>query len=405
MQQLIPEKNARSIFIILVFFASIGPIAIDIFTPSLPAITNYFATNNTIALWSATIFMLGFSISMLICGPLADSFGRKKTLLVGYILFFLATILAINTDNIYVFITARFFQAVFGCFGTAIARIFVRDYYNDHLQIKMLAYIGGCLSVAPMIAPIAGGYIQDYLGWKYNFIVMATLAIIAIQALLFLPERHKPKKNQMITTIFSGYISVLSDKRYLRYAIAAGAAFSGAFAFIAGGPFVFIIQLKMEAKDYGMLFPVIVSGYIISASFAPYLFKNFNRHRILIFSGILLIVGSLISLITGYLSQGTSIVGYISGLVIYELGLGIYMPVCQACATEHMKVYIGLASGLIFFIEMVIVTIISSTVDLIPGGGTTSLAIVTLSAVILSILCFMNNKNTKNDPPFKAQIN
>ena len=385
-----PEKNTRTVLLILTLFAVIGPISIDIFTPSLPAITDYFATEHTIALWSVGIFMVGFSISMLICGPLADHFGRKKTLIGGYSLYLLATLIILQTDSIYTFIAARFMQAVFGCFGTAIARTLARDYYKDKMEVKMLAYIGGCLSIAPMLAPIAGGFIQEYAGWHYSFIVMAVMAILALLAINLLPERYQPAPAQKNTPIITAYQSVLTDTRYLRYTVAAGAAFAGAFVFVAGGSFVFIDQLGITPQAYGILFAVPIAGYMISAAYVPRLNEQFSRSICLKLSGALLLTGSLVCLVSGYLTEGQSISGYITGIVIYELGLGIYMPICQAKATEHLKHHIGTASGLIFFIEVILSAIISGIAGLLPETGTLSLSVITLAAVFLSSACIAN---------------
>ncbi|MDD7804960.1 MAG: multidrug effflux MFS transporter [Endozoicomonas sp. (ex Botrylloides leachii)] len=390
MRQLTPEHHSGTILAVLTLFAIVGPVSIDIFTPSLPAVTQYFETTHATSQWSVGIFMLGFSASMIICGPLADRLGRKKTLMYGYTLYLLATIIILQADNIYLFIGARFFQALFGCFGTAIARTIARDYYNDTMEVKMLAYISGCLTIAPMLAPIAGGFIQDYAGWRYNFVTMAVLAILALLVLQLLPERHTTTKTEQSPSILLGYLTVLTDLCYLRFTFAAGMAFAGAFVFVVGAPFVFIDQLQVSPKHYGFLFAVAIAGYIISAAYVPQLNKRFSRSICLKLSGFILFLGALISLLSGYLSQGQSIVGYMVGIFIYEIGLGVYMPVCQASATEHMKSYIGTASGLIFFIEMLLGTLISGIVGWLPAAGTLSLGGITLAAALCSMLCLPN---------------
>ena len=278
MRALNPDNHSPAILLILTLFAIVGPVSIDIFSPSLPAITEFFGTTNAVSQWSIGIFMLGFSCSMLIVGPIADRFGRKKTLIGGYTLFLLATLVALNTTNIYTFIGARFVQAVFGCFGTAVARMIARDYYSDKMEVRMLSYISACLTVAPMVAPIAGGFIQEYVGWRANFVVMAALAIIAMAALTLIPERST-QNNNATDGFFSGYKEVLTDAHYMRFTIAAGAAFAGAFVFVAGGPFVMIDQLGIAPKYYGFLFAVAIAGYLFSATFGPKLNDKVGREK------------------------------------------------------------------------------------------------------------------------------
>ena len=340
--------------------------------------------------------MMGFSVSMLLVGPLADRYGRKKTLLIGYSLYLIATAATVMTDSIHLFIVARFAQALFGCFGTAVARMMARDYYQDQIEVKMLAHIGGCLTIAPMASPIVGGYLQEYAGWKYSFYAMAAMAMIAMLALTALPEHFKPSRddNGSKTSVMSGYKAVLTDFRYLRFAIASGAAFAGAFVFVAGGSFVFIGQLHVAPKVYGYLFAIAIAGYLLSATFGPKVTAKMSRGQSTLFSGSLLLLGALISLVSGLLTDGHSIAGYVAGVTVYELGLGLFMPLCQARSTEHMNSNTGTAAGLIFFIEMLLATLISALIALLPESGTLALSTITLIAVAISGLCLSKMNNT-----------
>ncbi|WP_062270672.1 multidrug effflux MFS transporter [Endozoicomonas arenosclerae] len=390
MSALNPEKHPIAVLVILTLFAVVGPVSIDIFSPSLPAITEFFGSNSATTQWSVGIFMLGFSLSMLIVGPLADRLGRKKTLMLGYTLYLVATAATLLTDNIYLFIAARFAQALFGCFGTAVARILARDYFQDKMEVRMLSYISACLTIAPMLAPIAGGFIQEYFGWQYNFIAMGSMAIVAMLGLMMIPEKHQASKKAG-SPILSGYKDVLTDWRYLSFTLAAGAAFSGAFVFVAGGPFVMISQLGLAPKYYGFLFAAAIAGYLFSASFGPKLNDRLGRQKSTRLAWMALATGALVSFATAWWSQGNSILGYMIGIVIFELGLGLFMPLCQARATEHMTKNVGTAAGLIFFIEMLLATVVSGLVGSLPEMGTLTLASVTLLATLAAGLCIRNN--------------
>lgn len=399
MRHLNPDKSSTIVLIILTLFAVVGPVSIDIFTPSLPAITDYFGTTPAIAQWSVGLFMLGFSLSMLIVGPIADRLGRKKTLLLGYSLYLAATAVTLLTDNIYLFIAARFAQAIFGCFGTAVARMMARDYYRDQMEVNMLAYIGGCLTIAPMVAPIAGGYLQEYVGWQSSFYAMVVMAVIAILALLLLPETSKVQNNRSGNSVMAGYQAVLTDTRYLRFTIAAGAAFAGAFVFVAGGSFVFIGQLKASPAVYGYLFACAIAGYLLSATVGPKLTRTLSRSQSTLLAGGLLAIGAAISLVSGLLTDGQNIPGYVAGIVVYELGLGLFMPLCQARATEHMQEHTGTAAGLIFFIEMLLATLISALIGFLPEAGTLSLSAITLMAVAIAGVCLVRTDKISEVTP------
>jgi len=402
MRHLNPDKSSTAVLIILTLFAVVGPVSIDIFTPSLPAITDHFGTTPAIAQWSVGLFMLGFSLSMLIVGPLADRLGRKKTLLLGYTLYLVATAVTLLTDNIYLFIAARFAQALFGCFGTAVARMIARDYYRDQMEVTMLAYISGCLTIAPMVAPIAGGYLQEYAGWQSSFYAMIVMGVIAIVALTLLPEKTQPQSNNAASSVLAGYKAVLTDVRYLRFTIAAGTAFAGAFVFVAGGSFVIIGQLGTSPAVYGYLFAVAIASYLLSATIGPKLTNKLSRRRSTLLAGGLLVIGAKVSLVSALLTDGQSIIGYVAGIAVYELGLGLFMPLCQARATEHMQEHTGTAAGLIFFIEMLLATLISALIGFLPETGTLSLSAITVVAVAVAGLCLMKTDKVSEVAPQTA---
>lgn len=398
MRHINPDRFTTLTLILLTLFATVGPVAIDIFTPSLPSIAAQFQTDSVTAQWSVGLFMMGFAISMLIVGPIADRLGRKKALWLGYTVFLAATVLILTTDNIYLFNAGRFIQAVFGCFGTAVARMMARDYYRDQMEVKMLAYIGGTLTIAPMVAPIVGGYIQEYASWHYSFYVMAAMAVIAMLTLTLLPEKHEVAKkgDGASTSVMASYIAVLTDLRYLRFTVAAGSAFAGAFVFVAGGSFVMIGQLGVTPAMYGYLFAIGIGSYMLSATVGPRLTANLSRAQSTKISGAVLLLGTAIMLGSGLLSNGQSMWGYVVGFALYEMGLGLFTPLCQARATEHMTENTGTAAGLIFFIEMMLATLITSCIAFVPEAGTTSLAMVTVAAVLVAGLCLLPSSNEKS---------
>ncbi|WP_257291863.1 multidrug effflux MFS transporter [Endozoicomonas sp. ONNA1] len=394
MSALDTEKHSNAVLVILTLFAVVGPVSIDIFSPSLPAITEYFGSNSATAQWSVGIFMLGFSLSMLIVGPLADRLGRKRTLMLGYTLYLFATAVTLQTNNIALFIAARFVQALFGCFGTAVARILARDYFQDQMEVRMLSYISACLTIAPLLAPVAGGFIQEYAGWRCNFLAMGAMAVMAMFSLLLIPEKHQASERSGYP-ILSDYKEVLTDWRYLRFTIATGTAFSGAFVFVAGGPFVMISQLGLAPKFYGFLFSLAIAGFLFSASFGPKLNDRLGRDKSTRLAWITLAAGANVSFATAWWSHGSSILGYMVGIIVFELGLGLFMPLCQARAIERMSKHTGTAAGLIFFIEMLLATVVSGLMSSLPEMGTLTLASVTMIATLVAGFCL--RKNTREN--------
>ena len=192
---------------------------------------------------------------------------------------------------------------------------------------------------------------------------------------------------------------MLTDSRYLRFTIAAGSAFAGAFVFCGWRLFCPYWPIGHLSSNYGYLFAVAIASYLLSASMGPKLTANMSRSQSTLVAGSLLIIGAMVSLGSGLLTDGQSITGYVAGIAIYELGLGLFMPLCQARATEHMKENMGTAAGLIFFIEMLLATLISALIGFLPEAGTLSLSAITLVAVAISGFCLMNTRDVSEATP------
>ncbi|WP_461534796.1 multidrug effflux MFS transporter [Spongorhabdus nitratireducens] len=373
---------------LLTILALVGPISIDVFSPSLPAIGQAFGATQAMTQMSVTLFMLGFSISMLICGPLADSLGRRKTLLIGYTVFMLSTAVLLFTDDMMVFLIARLFQAIFGCFGTALSRAIANDLFEDKQQVKILAMIGACLTAGPMIAPAVGGVVEQSFGWEYNIILMGGFGLLALLGVMFLiPETLKQTQPLQLKNMVSGYGQLLTDGTYMRHVVAAGLAFSGAFVFVAGAPFALIEQMELAPTTYGILFGLIMATFIASSAMASKLEAKLGRSKLLFIASILLVAGAAVAVIGG-LNEETALVSLIGGMMIYEIGLGQFLPCCQARAMRHLPENLGgTGAGLIFFMEMIMATLVAFLTPLLPLEGTLPVAALMLGAGLIAALC------------------
>ncbi|MDE1462156.1 multidrug effflux MFS transporter [Spartinivicinus poritis] len=377
--------------LILVFCTALGPLSIDLFVPSLPTISASFATSPATTQWTISIFMLGFAVSMLIVGPLADRFGRKKTLLTGYVVYLLATVAILVTENIWLFIIARFFQAVFGCFGTALSRTIVRDLYEGKQEVRMIALIGGCMAIAPAIAPIIGGTVAELFGWQANFKLMLILGTLLMAVVwLFVPETHSPQPSAPAEiNLYQRFLAVLTDRHYCFYTLMAAIAFSGVFVFIAAAPFVFIGHLGFSTQQFSYCVAIMITGYVLGSLLASRTIERFGIQRVLYITFGMMAVGASLACITGLgfvmdtLQSSQAVAGYVVGMFLYELGMGIFIPACQTTALRNIKDNIGTASGLIFFVEMALAAPISYLAGQLPHTSTFPLSAVSVAAVLI----------------------
>ena len=192
---------------------------------------------------SIAVFLLGFSLGPLIFGPLSDAFGRRKLIYSSLLLFSVFSILCSLSSNIYLLIIFRFFQAVFGSVSTVCGRAAIADLLSGNELAKKYSLLGLLLTVAPILAPIIGGWINEILGWRYIFFFMTIFGIILVVISYFyvhetLPNEKRTKFN--IENILFNYVLIIKNKTALFYILFLSSSSAVFFVFLAVSPFLFI---------------------------------------------------------------------------------------------------------------------------------------------------------------------
>ncbi len=116
-----------------------------------------------------TAYLLGLGLFQPIQGLLADRFGRRPVLLGGYSLFLLASLLAGAASQLWTLVAARFLQAMGISVATVVTRAIVRDSFEPGPAASALSFITAVMGLAPVVAPIVGGFAAETLGWRGIF--------------------------------------------------------------------------------------------------------------------------------------------------------------------------------------------------------------------------------------------
>lgn len=157
------------LIVILAFMSSLAPLSTDMYLPALGEVQRSFATTPFYAQLSLAIFFIAFAFGQLIYGPLSDVYGRKKPLYIGIALFIVASFACISFDSVDSFIFWRFLQALGGCAGVVIARAIINDNFALKEAASAFALMMVVSSLAPMLAPVFGGFLLDFFSWKMYF--------------------------------------------------------------------------------------------------------------------------------------------------------------------------------------------------------------------------------------------
>ncbi|KWZ45364.1 MFS transporter [Burkholderia savannae] len=254
------------LILLLGALAACGPIATDMYLPSLPAIAAGFGVSAAAAQRTLTSFMAGFSIGMLLYGPLSDTYGRRPVLLGGIALFTLASVGCFVAASIDMLVVVRFLQAFGAGAASVLARAIARDAHEPADAAKVLSMVAIVTAIGPLLAPLIGGQVLRFSGWRGVFVVLTLFgAVCATAAFLRVPETWPREKraSSAVLASFSAYGRIVADPVAWGHMLCGGMAFASMFAYITATPFVYIDYFHVSPQHYGLLFGLNVVGIML----------------------------------------------------------------------------------------------------------------------------------------------
>ena len=350
----LPQPTALIVIILLTILVGMGAISTDIYLPSLPSIAAEFSTDTASVQLTLSIFLIAFAVSQLVYGPISDQFGRRPALLGGMTLYFFACIGCVLATSIEALIVARFLQALGACSGPVVARAIVRDVFGRERSAEVLAYMGTAMALAPVLGPIAGGFLQIWFGWQASFAVMAALGGLSVAGVLFLLRETNVNRVDGAakpSRVLRNYGGLARDRRYLGYVLCSAFAFCGLFSFISASSFVFIGLIGLAPNIYGLCFAAVACGYMAGTFLAGRLTTRLGIDPLVrIGTAVIMAAGALmIALVfAGYFSVPSILVP----MIIYMFGFGLLHPNAMAGAIGPHASRAGAASALLGFVQL-----------------------------------------------------
>ena len=241
------------------------PLSTDLYLASLPSLATVFGVPASTVQLTLSMFVAGFGGAQLVIGPLSDRYGRRPVLLAGLGLYVVASLLCAAAPGIDLLIVARFLQALGCCSAIIIARAIVRDAYAPADSARVIARASSWLSLAPLLGPILGSYLQVTFGWRAAFVAHSILGACLLAAVLLrLPETnvHKNPRATELAGLIENFRLVLGAREFWANALPGALSYGAIFAFISGSSLVLIRVLHVPTAWFGYCFAFGVSGYL-----------------------------------------------------------------------------------------------------------------------------------------------
>lgn len=282
-------NKTKTIFILSATTA-FGPLATDTYLSSIPTIAESLNSGVGEVQLSLSSFFIGLAVGQFIYGPLSDSYGRRKPLLIGIAIFALASLLEVFAPTVETFVGFRFIQAIGGCSGMIITRAIIRDLFNERESAQALSLLMIIQGIAPIVAPVLGAYIVSITTWRAIFAFLVVFSILCFTMIaVSLPETlpaHKRRK-QNLKRVLKTFFALSRRRAFIIPTIVSGFAISSLFAFISGSSFVFISLYGVSQQHFGWLFGLNAVGIAITGQLNRILLRHFAPKTI--FAGMIML--------------------------------------------------------------------------------------------------------------------
>jgi DHA1 family bicyclomycin/chloramphenicol resistance-like MFS transporter len=344
-------RTSPGLLIILAALVALGPLTIDMYLPAMPGMVDALDTTTSQVQLTISSYLLGFSIFHLLCGPLADRFGRRPVLIGGLALYLLASLACARAQSIDELLLYRFLQGVAACVGPTLGRAIARDFYGPQGAARALGYIAMIMALAPAVAPSLGSLLLEFHTWPAIFIALGVYASIVLACVcLRLPESLPQVQALHPMSITRNYLSLLGNRHYMTTTLASALLYSGMIAYLSASSFIFIEMMGVPTRYFGALFLTTVAGYIAGSAISTRLATGHESEQVMWIGVRVSVIGGLVMLVaTEIWFHPLSV---LIPMTLIAAALGIVLPHAMGAALRGYPHMAATASALFGFIQM-----------------------------------------------------
>ncbi|QIH74915.1 Bcr/CflA family efflux MFS transporter [Macrococcoides canis] len=293
------KHNKLILIVTLGLLAAFGPLSLDMYLPALPRVADDLSTSASYAQLSLTACMIGLAVGQIIVGPISDVTGRKKPLFIVLIGYGLFSYFAARAATIEWLIFFRFIQGFCGGAGAVLSRAISSDLYKGKDLTKFLAVLMLVNGLAPVLAPVLGGFILSVSTWHTVFYILAVYGVLMVLLALTLEESlPKSSRNEgALKSIWNDFKLLLTNKAFVTMLLLQSLTYGVLFSYISGSPFITQKIYGMNAQQFSYLFALNGIGLIAFSQLTAKLVNKMDELKILKLGQNIQFIGMMLTVI------------------------------------------------------------------------------------------------------------
>lgn len=385
----LPNKRTLTggILFLLAALAALGALATNIILPAFPAMGVELGVSVLNLGATLSSFFVVFAFGQLFVGPLSDRFGRLRIVLIGLVIFAFGSLVCAMASSMTQLIGGRVIQALGVCATSVLSRAIARDLFEGPELARALSLTMVAMAAAPGFSPLLGGALNELLGWRATFVVIAVLALtLGLRYMIKLGETHTPDKRSPLSvpSVLRSYGGLMRDRRLIAPAMAVSLVIGALYAFFSMAPAILLTGFGLTSLKFGLFFASTVFIVFAAGLLAPRLAQHWGQIIAARVGLVIALVGSLLLLF-----GPQSFVFFSIALVILLFGIGLFHPLCTAITLQPFARQAGAASALLGFLQMGFAAVAITLGTTLDFPVYTVLGLILTTAMGASILCFL----------------
>ncbi|HJV84151.1 MAG TPA: multidrug effflux MFS transporter [Noviherbaspirillum sp.] len=384
-------QQLRSLTLILAGLAMLGPFSIDTYLPSFASIARDFQVDPVLVQQTLSAYLACFATMMLFHGTLSDSFGRRPVIMASLGVYTLASAGAALAPSLGWLIAFRALQGLSAGAGTVVGRAMIRDRLSGAHAQKMLSDVTVVFAVAPAVAPVLGGWMEVWFGWRSVFAFLCLLGLLMTLACWRALAESLPQERRQpfhARQILGNYGLVLQHPRFLLLVFALALASIGYFVYIASAPHFVIDVLHLTETSFAWLFIPVVIGLVGGAGMAGRLAHHWSPVRLITLGYVLVGLSAAANLL--YASIFPAQVPWaVLPLLLYTFGVSVASPSIMVLTLNVFPAMRGLAASMQAFFQTLMYAAVSALVAPLVAQSALRLAAFVFMTAAASVVCIV----------------
>ena len=333
----------------------LGPVATDMYLPSMPDIAHQFKTTYANVQLTLTVFLAAQGAGQLLFGPVVDRFGRRRPLLIGIGVFIAASLWAASSGSVNELMISRFIQGLASSLTLVVVMSMVRDVSEGVRAARLFAMLVTIEGVAPILAPTAGGFVDAHFGWRAVMIVLMGMGMVAMVNSMIQLSETLPRKKRLSMhprRIAANYIRIATDSRFMLPALSLSMVFFFMFAYVSGASFVYQNYYGLSSGTFGLVLGATGIATLLGAVVNARFVAAYGVRRFAMIGALCVLSGASIALASETSSLGLN--GIVAGMSVSMFGLGIAEASLMSMAMSSQRRALGYTAALMGALHLIL---------------------------------------------------